>query len=308
MTSGSQIPGSFVTCIEGARPGAGLAFSWRGFPVLRPVAATLLRALEARPADLGAISNIIDHDSVLTLRLLSLYTADGVEDRRMPTTAEAVLTVGIDRLWASVAGSPDLDLGPEPLMTALGRLWLHSAATARLAAQIADAIHYADRVAAWRTGLLHEIGRLPSALPILPEPASLTSAGEAHAFGFPRGGAIARAHGTSDTICDCIRVIESRRLVAAAPKLARIVLAADLYASLAGFGCDDSAQPNRDLAVQGRIRTLLSEFLQLSSASTRKLCDELEAALLDSWIAISCLLYPAGDSKRRDQFDRKDLV
>ena len=260
-------------------------FLWRGLPTLGALKRRLVDEIECMD-DPGFFQTVAQIDPVFTLRLTAEHLNVVPDcDSVAPHTAEMLLRIGRDRLRRLIRSFPSLETGDNLLGTQAGRLWMHSAGAARLAELLANVTGVAPEVAGL-AGLLHDIGRVPLLLETSDRnPASPRVRAEGMFDHGVFGAMIAEAHGVHPVVCRIIRDSQSARVQPSLPVDVRVVMVAQRFAEMAGYGPVPLPRTSSGVALawlQSCLPELEQEFLP-------ELCKTMEEILAETFIRMTGL-------------------
>jgi putative nucleotidyltransferase with HDIG domain len=130
-------------------------------PMLPKVVQEVMQLLATDDVDIKPLADKINHDQVLTARVLRMSNSAYFGfSRKIGTIEEAVSLIGLAKLETLVVAS-----GVTSAFTAvpgldLKRFWQHSLVTASIARELAKEFGF-DQDVAYISGLMHTIGQLP---------------------------------------------------------------------------------------------------------------------------------------------------
>lgn len=129
-------------------------------PPFKPVAVQLLKLTGTEETGVREIAELIEADPALTAEILALANSPLFSpDVEIREVTHALMFLGFDRVKSVITTVSMRALARRGRKTiALRSCWLHSVATALIAAQMATAYDH-DRDQAYTAGLLHDIGR-----------------------------------------------------------------------------------------------------------------------------------------------------
>ena len=135
------------------------------FATLPPVAAKILQLLENDDIDFRDLSQVIEADAPLTLKLIRVANSPIYATRqKINTIQQAIITLGINRLTNIVLGvsifSRFLMSSQKFAAEIMERFWWHSSCTGIVAKSITNKLKKNFREYEFIGGLLHDIGKL----------------------------------------------------------------------------------------------------------------------------------------------------
>lgn len=135
------------------------------FATLPPVAARVLKLLEDDNIDIREISQVIEADASLTLKLLRVANSPLYATRsEINTIQQAIITLGLNRLTNIVLGvsifSRFLISSHKEAAKMMEKFWWHASCTGIVAKAISSKIKRFFKENEFIGGLLHDIGKL----------------------------------------------------------------------------------------------------------------------------------------------------
>ena len=135
--------------------------SSQALPMLPKVVQEVMQLLNTADVDIAALADKINHDQVLSARVLRMSNSAYFGcSRSVSTIEEAVSLIGLDKLKTLVVASGVTSAFTDVPGLDLKNFWQHSLITASIARQIATE-QGLDADTAYIAGLMHTVGQLP---------------------------------------------------------------------------------------------------------------------------------------------------
>jgi HD-like signal output (HDOD) protein len=130
-------------------------------PMLPKVVQEVTALVEQRELDLKLLAHTIDHDQVLSARVLQMSNSAYFGcSRTIKTVEDAVSIIGLRNLKTLVIASGVTKAFTEVPGLDLNKFWLHSLVTASVARQLGKELKM-DAETVYIAGLMHSVGQLP---------------------------------------------------------------------------------------------------------------------------------------------------
>jgi len=133
----------------------------QNMPMLPKVVQEVMQLLNADDVDVGTLVDKINHDQVLSAKILRMSnSAYFGRSGKVSTIEEAISLIGLGKLNTLVVASGVTSAFTEVPNLDLKRFWQHSLTTASVARQLATKLKM-EADTAYIAGLMHTIGQLP---------------------------------------------------------------------------------------------------------------------------------------------------
>ena len=130
-------------------------------PLLPKVVQEVMQLLNTEPIDVGTLVDKINHEQVLSAKILRMSnSAYFGRSGKVSTVEEAISLIGLEKLNTLVVASGVTSAFTEVPNLDLKRFWQHSLITASVARQLATELKM-EADTAYIAGLMYTIGQLP---------------------------------------------------------------------------------------------------------------------------------------------------